>query len=160
MAKEFQARRGASRSDTALKVDIGSKYRLRRRAAIDAVDRGLLRIGQPEINRAGTGEPHDASGLYSQVAAMAVPLQGEPKQAENDQERLMAECRTKNLSILMTDQLRAALAYAAEQRFTTPSEYTRQSLIEKMRSDGIEPTRIQQTDAREKILAESQGIER
>lgn len=72
----------------------------------------------------------------------------------------MAECLTKNLSILMTDQLRTALSYAAERRFTTPSEYTRQSLIEKMRSDGIEPTQIPQTglgsDARLKSLAECQ----
>jgi predicted transcriptional regulator len=55
----------------------------------------------------------------------------------------MSDRRTNNLSILMTDQLRAALEHAAERRFTTPSEYTRQALIEKMRADQIEPTQIQ-----------------
>ena len=48
-----------------------------------------------------------------------------------------------HLAILMTDQLRAALDRAAESRFTTPSEYTRQALIEKMRADQIEPTHAQ-----------------
>ena len=57
----------------------------------------------------------------------------------------MGERRTKHLAILMTDQLRAALNHAAERRFTTPSEYTRQALIEKMRADQIEPTGAQPT---------------
>jgi len=57
----------------------------------------------------------------------------------------MGERRTKHLAILMTDQLRAALDHAAERLFTTPSEYTRQALIEKMRADQIEPTHPQPT---------------
>lgn len=50
----------------------------------------------------------------------------------------MGERRTEHLSVLMTDQLRAALKHAAERRFTTPSEYVRPSVIEitKERHDG------------------------
>jgi hypothetical protein len=45
MAQEFLRRQPQSKmSATALKVDIGAKHDLRRRAAIDAVDRGLKKI--------------------------------------------------------------------------------------------------------------------
>lgn len=55
----------------------------------------------------------------------------------------MGERRTKHLAVLVTEQFRAAVDRAAERRFTTPSEYTRQALIEKMRADQVEPTQIQ-----------------
>jgi hypothetical protein len=55
----------------------------------------------------------------------------------------MAEPKNNHLAVLIPEQLRVALAHAAARRFTTPSEYTRQSIIEKMRADGIEPTRIE-----------------
>jgi len=55
----------------------------------------------------------------------------------------MSERRSNQFAVLLTDQLRAALVHAAERRFTTPSEYVRQSVIEKMRSDGVEPTQVQ-----------------
>ena len=37
--------------------------------------------------------------------------------------------------------LTAALVHAAEKTFTTKSEYTRRAIIEKLRSDGFDPTR-------------------
>jgi hypothetical protein len=53
----------------------------------------------------------------------------------------MSERRTKHLAVLVTEQFRSALELAAERRFTTPSEYTRQAIIERMRADQIEPVR-------------------
>lgn len=83
MAQEFRTRRSASPlSDTALKAEIGSKYRLRRRAAVDAVDRGLRRMGINEKIRAGTGEPHTASRVSPPVVIVAFPLRCEPKPTE------------------------------------------------------------------------------
>jgi hypothetical protein len=45
MAKEFQRRRPTSKlSDTALMVDIGRKFKLKRRASIDACKAGLKKL--------------------------------------------------------------------------------------------------------------------
>jgi hypothetical protein len=45
MAREFQKRRSSSsRSDSALKADIGRKHELKRSAAIEAVNRGLKKL--------------------------------------------------------------------------------------------------------------------
>jgi hypothetical protein len=55
----------------------------------------------------------------------------------------MADPKTNQLSVLVPDQLRAALNFAAERRYTTPSEYCRQAVIERMRADGVEPTLVQ-----------------
>jgi hypothetical protein len=54
MAHEFCSKRTESGlSDTALKVKIGMRYGLSRRAAIDAVNRGLKKIVQEPANRTG-----------------------------------------------------------------------------------------------------------
>ena len=55
----------------------------------------------------------------------------------------MGERRTKHLAVLVTEQFRAAVERAAELRFTTPSEYTRQALIDRMRADQVEPSQFQ-----------------
>ena len=55
----------------------------------------------------------------------------------------MADPKDTQLAVLMSSQLRAALEHAAARRFTSVSEYMRQSAVEKMRADGVEPTQIQ-----------------
>ena len=57
------------------------------------------------------------------------------------------ELNDDRLALNIPASLRAALDRAAARRFTTPSEYTRQSLIERMRADGVEPTTIERPAA-------------
>jgi hypothetical protein len=59
----------------------------------------------------------------------------------------VAEPKSNCLPVLMPEQLRIALEHAAARRFTSASEYVRQSFIEKMRADGIEPTQVGQEAA-------------
>ena len=57
---------------------------------------------------------------------------------------MAVEPKTSHLAVMMSEQLRLALEHAAARRFTNASEYARQGIIEKMRADGIEPTRVGQ----------------
>lgn len=57
------------------------------------------------------------------------------------------EPKDHHLALLIPSSLRVALDVAAARRFQTPSEFVRQSIVEKMRADGVEPTNIERPAA-------------
>ncbi len=52
------------------------------------------------------------------------------------------ERRDRHLAVMMSDRLRTALSRAAESRHQTASEFVRQAVVDRLRSDQvqIEPT--------------------
>jgi hypothetical protein len=59
----------------------------------------------------------------------------------------MREPKDCHLALLVPSTLRAALDLAAARRFQTTSEFVRQSIVEQMRRDGVEPTSIERATA-------------
>ena len=59
----------------------------------------------------------------------------------------------KMLQLYVQPSLTAAIKAAADREMTTVSEFVRRTLIERLRSDGIDPSKIARRDADHKHVA-------